>query len=129
MRRRIIVMLLVLPGACAEPEEPIFTFRIVQLMTPEAPETTLLDMTFANYTSAKNAGPFTVDVADETTTRQLSFMVGYCERAASCAGPISLEHLGVLPQLPGYVGYFECVGIDGSESGGIDKSGTGDCAD
>lgn len=120
-------MLLSVVGACVD--EPPFTFRVEHLMTSDRPAETLFEMQFSSYSDARSAGPFLVDVTEDASTATLSFDVGYCARVASCAGPISLEHLGIRLTLPGYIGHHECVGLDGAQYGGIDRSGTGDCAE
>lgn len=99
----------------------------MQHMTTQAPELTLLDMSFPDYNAGKEAGPFNVVVTDGVATKTLSVDVGFCENNAPCAGPISLEYLELAPSYPGFVIYFQCVGLDGTKRGGIETSGTGDC--
>jgi hypothetical protein len=120
---RIALCLAVISACGGDP--PPFTFVLVQ-----GSDTVLLEQMFANYDEGRAAGTFTVVVTSGGASMEVSKEVGFCAVAAKCAGPIAVERLTltVSPDRPDHVlGYF-CDGLDGTLTGGVDVSGTGDCS-
>ncbi len=126
---RALTLIVCLTAGCAAPVEPPFTFRVVE--HDESMTSVVLELAFENYATARQSGPYQVEISEAGTTAIVDLGIGRCADVP-CTGPVELEELHVRltpgPFSSDQVFAYACVGLDGThEFQGIDGSGTGAC--
>ena len=109
--------------------EPPFTFRVIE--HDGYTRSVVLELAFENYSTARQSGPYQVEIYEAGATGIVDLAIGQCTDVP-CTGPLELEELRVRltpgPFSSDQVFAYACVGLDGThEFQGIDGSGTGAC--
>jgi hypothetical protein len=127
-RLTTVLALVVGSGACADEPAP-FEYRVLQARSEDNGHRQIVhESMFESYAAGLAAAPVTLVLMDATGDASIVIEVGICAEY-ECAGPIVEEELTVSidPMYPDRVRAFQCVGVLGGVSGGIDATFHGAC--